>query len=158
MLGAMLKQLVGRGNIPKDIHRAFEGAKDHFGGVRPQVPELVKMLKTAIVRRRRVVICIDGLDESLAAHRTSILSSLQAIPQELSNVLLFLTGRPFIRGEVEKFFPGVDTLSISPTKGDTEAFLRMKLDGDTEPDAMDKRLRADIIKIIPKTISEMYVQ
>ena len=159
MLGAILKQLVGRGNIPKDIHRAFEGAKDHLGGVRPQVPELVKMLKTAIARRRqRVVICIDGLDESLTAHRTSFLNSLQAIAQELSNVRLFLTGRPFIRGEVEKFFPGVDTLSISPTKGDTEAFLRMKLDGDTEPDAMDKRLRADIIKIIPKTISEMYVQ
>jgi len=32
MLGAMLKQLVGRGNILEDIRKAFEDAKDHFWG------------------------------------------------------------------------------------------------------------------------------
>ena len=158
MLGTMLKQLVGRRNIPEDIRTAFEGAKDHFGGVRPQVPELVKMMKTVIAQRQRVIICIDGLDESLAKHRTSLLNSLQSIAQELSNVRIFLTGRPFIRGEVEKFFPRADTLSVSPTKGDIEVFLKMQLDWDREPDAMDPRLKADIMEIIPKTISEMYVQ
>ena len=158
MLGAMLKQLVGRGNIPEDIHKAFEAAKDHFGGVRPQVPELVNMLKTAIGQRQRVVICIDGLDESLTVHRTGLLSSLQAITQELPNVRLFLTGRPFIRGEVEKYFPTVDTISVSPTKEDTRTFLKVKLAGDPEPDAMDESLKADIMEIIPRTISEMYVQ
>ena len=76
ILGAMLKQLIGSGIIPDDIRRAFEAAKSHFGGVRPKVPELLKMLKTAIGQRRRVVICIDGLDESLAAHRTGLLSAL----------------------------------------------------------------------------------
>ena len=157
MLGAMVKQLVGRGNIPEDVRKAYEDANDHFGGVRPQVPELVDMLKTAIGQRQRVVICIDGLDESLAVHRTGLLGSLKAIAQELSSVRLFLTGRPFIRGEVEKYFPTVDTISVSPTNEDTETFLRMKLNGDSEPDAMDENLRADIMEIIPKTISEMYV-
>ena len=47
---------------------------------------------------------------------------------------------------------------MSPIREDTEEFLRMKLDGDSEPDAMDVRLRADIMEIIPKKISEMYVQ
>ena len=157
MLGAMLKQLVGRGDIPEDMRKAFEKAKDHFGGVGPQVPQLVNMLKTAIGQRKRVVICIDGLDESLPLHRTGLLKSLQAITQELSNVCLFLAGRPFIRSEVEKYFPTTGTISVSPTKVDTEIFLKMKLDEDLEPDAMDESLRVDIMEIIPKTISEMYV-
>jgi len=157
MLGAMLKQLVGGGNIPKDIRDAFEKAKNHFGGVRPQVPELVNMLKRVIRQRQRVVICIDGLDESLPAHRAGLLTSLRAISQEMPNVWLFLAGRPFISGEVEKYFPTAHSIPVSPTKEDTKVFLRMKLDGDPEPDAMDESLRADIMEIIPKTISEMYI-
>ena len=157
ILGAMLKQLIGSGAVPDDIRGAFEVAKRHFGGVHPEVPELLEMLKRAIGQRRRVVICIDGLDESLPAHRTGLLSTLQAIVGESPNVRLFLAGRPFIRPEVERYFPGVDTILVSPIKEDIEEFLRMKLDGDLEPDAMDESLRADIMKIIPETISEMYV-
>ena len=157
ILGAMLKQLIGSGIILDDIRKAFEDAKRHFGGVHPEVPEVLKMLMVAIGQRWRVVICIDGLDESLAANRTGLLRTLRAIVGELPNVRLFLTGRPFIRPEVERYFPGVDTIIVSPTREDTEEFLRMKLDGDSEPDAMDDGLRADIMKIIPNKISEMYV-
>ena len=158
VLGAMLKQLMRSGTVSDDMFKAFEDAKRHFGGVRPEVPDLLKMLKAAIRQRQRVVICIDGLDESLAAHRIGLLSALRAIVCELPNVRLFLTGRPFIRPEVERYFPNVDTILVSPTREDTEAFLRIKLDEDPEPDAMDDRLRADIMEIIPETISEMYVQ
>ena len=158
MLGAMLKQLVARGNVPEDIYKAFEGAKGHFGGAGPQAPELLKMLKSVTAQRRRVVICTDGLDESLAAHRTGLLSALQVIVQELPNARLFLTGRPFIHCEIESYFCNMGVISVSPTKQDTQAFLRMKLGRDPEPDAMDERLRADIMRTIPKTISEMYAQ
>ena len=158
ILGAMLKQFIRSGDILGDIRKAFEDAKRHFGGVGPEAPELLKMLKMVIAQRHWVVICIDGLDESLAAHRTGLLSALQAIVRELPNVRLFLTGRPFIRPEVERYFPNVDTILVSPTREDTEAFLRMKLDGDPEPDAIDESLRAEIMEIIPKRISEMYVQ
>jgi len=158
MLGAMLKQLVGNGTIPEDIRKAFEGAGGHFGGVGPEVPELLQMLKVAIAQRQRVVICIDGLDESLGVHRTGLLRDLQALVRGASNLRLFLTGRPFIRSEVEKYFPTADNISVIPTGEDIEKFLRMKLDEDLEPDAMDERLRADIMEIIPKRISEMYVQ
>ena len=157
ILGAMLKQLMGGGIIPDDIRKAFEVAERHFGGVHPEVPELLKMLKTVIGQRRRVVICIDGLDECLAAHRTGLLRALQAIVRESPNVQLFLTARPFIRLEIERYFPSVDTIRVSPTREDTEEFLRMKVDGDSEPDAMDDGLRADIMEIIPNKISEMYV-
>ena len=157
MLGAMLKQLVGKGVIPEEIQRAFEDAKEHFGGVGPRVPELLQMLKAAVAQRRQVVICIDGLDESLPAHRAGLLRVLQTIVRELPNVRLFLTGRPFISSEVESCLLGVDTISVSPAREDIEAFLRMKLGDDPEPDAMDESLRADIMEIIPKKISEMYV-
>ena len=158
ILGAMLKQLIGSGSVPGDIRKAFEDAKRHFGGVGPEASELLKMLKTSIAQRKWVVICIDGLDENLAAHRTSLLSALQTIVQEMPNVRLLLTGRPFIRPEVERYFPDMDTILVSPTMEDIEAFLRMKLDRDPEPDAMDESLREDIMEIIPKKISEMYVQ
>ena len=157
ILGAMLRQLIGSGDIPGGIRKAFEDAKRHFGGVGPEAPELLRMLKEAISQRHRVVICIDGLDESLAEHRTGLLCALQAIVQELSNVRLLLTGRPFVRPEVERYFSSADAILVSPTREDTEAFLKKKLDEDPEPDAMDENLRADIMEIIPKTISEMYV-
>ncbi|RPA91652.1 ankyrin, partial [Choiromyces venosus 120613-1] len=157
MLGAMLKQLVGSGNIPGDVHKAFEDGRKLFGGVGPQPSELLKMLKTTLAQRQRVVICIDGLDESLPEHRTGLLKSLQDIVRELPSVRLFLTARPFIRSEVEKYFPEVDTISVSPTKEDTEAFLRNKLDDDPESDAMDDILRAEIMKMIPDKVSEIFL-
>ena len=157
MLGAILKQLLGGGGIPVEIRKVFEDSKGHLGGVGPEVPELLEMLKTAITQRKWIVICIDGLDESLAVHRTNLLRALQVIVREFPNVRLFMTGRHFIRSEVESYFPSMDTISVVPTREDTVAFLRMKLDGDTDPDAMDGSLRADILKIIPETISEMYV-
>ena len=56
-----------------------------------------------------------------------------------------------------RYFPSVDTILVRPTKEDMEEFLRIKLDGDSEPDAMDDGLKAEIMEIIPKKISEMYV-
>jgi len=153
----MVKQLLGGGNIFEDIRKAFEDAKEHFGGVGPEVPKILEMLKRAIAQRRWVVICIDGLDESLPAHRAGLLRSLQVILRESPNLRLFLTGRTFIRGEVEKYLPSMAAISVSPMRDDTVAFLRMKLEEDPEPDAMDERLREDIMEIIPKKISEMYV-
>ena len=93
VLEAMLKQLIGSGIISDDIRKAFEDLKRNFGGVHPEVPEVLRILKTAIGQRRRVVICIDGLDESLTARPTGLLSALQAIVQESPNVRLFFTGR-----------------------------------------------------------------
>jgi len=78
------------------IPRAFGDEKEHFGGVGPEVPKLLETLKRTIGQRQRVVICIDGLDESLPVHRTGILRALQVILRELPNVRLFMTGRPFI--------------------------------------------------------------
>ena len=46
---------------------------------------------------------------------------------------------------------------MRPTEEGMEEFLRIKLDGGSEPEAMDDGPKAEIMEIIPKKISEMYV-
>jgi len=72
-------------------------------------------------------------------------------------MLLFLRGRPFISSEVENHFLNVHSISVSLTKKYRKGFLRIMLDRDAEPNAIDGSRRADIMEIIPKTISKMYI-
>ncbi|RPB01332.1 hypothetical protein L873DRAFT_1788386 [Choiromyces venosus 120613-1] len=157
MIGAILKQMVGDGNIPEDICKAFEVGKRYLGGVGPQTSELLKMLKTVLAQRQRVVICVDGLDESLPDHRTGLLKALREIIQELPNVRLFLTARPFILDEIKRYFTDIDTISVTPSKDDVKILLKTKLEEDTEPDAMDDHLRAQIMETIPEKVSEIFL-
>ena len=46
-------------------------------------------------------------------------------------------------------------ISVSPTLLGIESFLEMKLDYNTDPNAMDDELRVDIMRIIPGKITEM---
>ena len=46
---------------------------------------------------------------------------------------------------------------VGPIKGDIIGYLRVRLDEDETPDAMDESLAADIIEKIPENMSEMYV-
>ena len=54
-MGAILKQLVGRGDIPDYVREAFQAAKRNFGGRGPELPDLLRMLKITISVRRRPV-------------------------------------------------------------------------------------------------------
>ncbi|RPA99418.1 hypothetical protein L873DRAFT_1635309, partial [Choiromyces venosus 120613-1] len=157
MIGAILKQVVGDGNIQEDMRKAFEVGKRHLGGVGRGTSELLKMLKTVLAQRQRIVICVDGLDESLPDHRTGLLKALREIIQELPNVRLFLTARPFILDEIKRYFTHMDTISVTPSKDDVKILLKTKLEEDTEPDAMDDNLRDRIMKIIPEKVSEIFL-
>ena len=85
-----------------------------------------------------------------------LLDSLNQIFQKSPNVRIFLTGRPHIRGEIDKNFAGrAATRPIAPTKADIIIFLRAKLKADTIPDAMDECLEEEIVKNISETVSEM---
>ena len=85
-----------------------------------------------------------------------LLDSLNQILQKSPGTRIFLTGRPHIRAEVEKYLDGrVATRSITPAKDDIIIFLRAKLREDTMPDAMDKSLSEEIIQKISETVSEM---
>ena len=49
-------------------------------------------------------------------------------------------------------------IKIIPTIGDIERYLKMRLDRDPMPQAMDDNLRSKIMRVIPREISQMCVE
>ena len=149
IMGAILKQLVGRREIPKDIREAFQE------GRRPLLPDLVRMLRIAIASLPQVFICIDGLDECLPRNHPELLESLRDIVQESSKSRIFLTGRPHVTETIQRYFTKVIVILISPNQDDIRYYVETRLDRDDQPEAMNKDLRADIVKMILDKMSDM---
>ena len=155
ILGAILKQLFARDVIPEPVRQALH-EKMVLGGGRPvQLSDLVEMLKATIALLPGVFICIDGLDECLQKNRLQLLESLQEIIRASPITRVFLTGEPHVRDDIERYFPEAITIPITPTIRDIEMYLKMRLDQDPTPTAMDDILRADIMRVIPQNISQM---
>ena len=95
MMGAILKQLVSRGDIPNGVRRALQEGKE-AGGRRLLLADLARMLKIAIASLPPVFICIDALDEFLPKNLTELLESLRDIVLECPTTRIFLTGRPHV--------------------------------------------------------------
>ena len=159
VLAALLKQLVaGVEPIPEPIKKAFDRAKTKVDGRALGLPEIHEILTKSISSLQRGFICIDALDELPSNHRPELWNSLQCIIRECPNIRLFMTGRPHIREEVMKYFPqNSDPITIKPTNDDIRVYLTMRLKKDLDPDAMDTKLEADILRIIPEKISGAYV-
>ena len=155
MLGAILKQLLERDGIPEPLRQVFRVEKKGFGGRAAQLLDLVEILKETIASLPEVFICIDGLDECLPKNRRELLESLQDITRSSPTTRMFLSGRPHIRDEVERYFTGAITIAVIPTFEDIERYLEMRLDRDPTPSAMDNNLRAEIMRVIPRNISQM---
>ena len=157
IIGAILKQLVVRGEVLEGVQMAFEKAKKEVGGRGLRLPEIVQMLKQSITALPHVFICIDALDECLPKHLKELLVSLKEIRQESQRTRIFFTGRPQVEAEITRYFTTGVIVPISPKTHDIERYLEKKLEMDTECDAMSAGLRADILRIIPQRISGMYV-
>jgi len=155
ILGSVLKQVVGGlDEVPEIIVEAFRNRQKVIGGQRLSLEEIVESLQD-ISSSRNTFISIDALDECPQRHRVKLLDSLNQILQNSPGVRVFLTGRPHIRGEIDKHLPGrATTRAITPSKDDIIIFLRAKLKEDTMPDAMDESLEEEIIKNVPETVSE----
>jgi len=156
VLGALLKQAVnGMERVPEGIAQAYENQKKAIGGLRPQLTDIVKMLQITS-SEKPTFICIDALDECVPGNRVRLLDSLNQVLRESPGTRVFVTGRPQIGPEIRRRLAGkITTLSISPKRGDIIRFLHTRLDEDTDPDAMDSRLEAYILKGIPKDVSAM---
>ena len=116
------------------------------------------MLQT-ILSSRHTFICIDALDECVPEYRVKLLYSLRDIIQKSRGTRVFLTGRSYIGGEIEKpLGERTSSLFISPNEDDIIKYLRSRLEEDTTPEAMDDSLKTDILKSIPESVSEMYVE
>ena len=154
MLGVILKQLAARGGIPEHTRKAFREAKKEFGGRGLQLPDMVVTLKKTITSPLRLFICIDALDECTPKRRQELLKSLREIVRASPGARVFLTGRPHISDEILGCFGKALWIPLSPAHGDIMNYLEMRLNGDTDPHAMNHELRVDIKKIIPEKISE----
>ena len=159
MLAVLLKQLVmGVEPIPGEIEMAFKRARGEVGGRGLRLPEIRTMLVKSLSSSRRGFICIDALDEFPVKNRPELWDSLRHIIRECPNTRLFITGRPHIREEVKKYFPGYPDLApIKPSKEDIREYIKMRLAKDPELDAMDTELEADMLTVIPDKISGAYV-
>ena len=160
ILAALLKQLIaGVEPIPEEIKAAFDRAKRKVDGRALRLPEIHKMLIRPVSSLRRGFICIDALDEFPTKHRPELWDSLEHIVRECPNMRLFITGRPHIREEVKKYFPGYPDLpSIKPTEEDIRGYVTRRLRNDPRSNAMDAELETDIIQVIPDRISGAYVK
>ena len=99
------------------------------------------------------------MDECTPEHRVKILESLDQILQKSPGIRIFMTGRQHIQAEIRKRLSGrVASIAVTPKKGDVIGYLRTRLKEDTNPDAMDSTLEAEILRKIPEDISEMYVE
>jgi len=46
-------------------------------------------------------------------------------------------------------------IPVSPSPGDIRNYVEMRLNRDTEPEAMNKDLRGDIVRVFQEKISDM---
>ena len=156
ILGSLLRQVVGgMEKVPEEISGAFQNQKTAIGGRGPRLKDIVKMLQT-ITSSLRTFVCIDALDECAAANRVKLLNSLHQILETSPRTRIFIIARPHVQAEVERRLAGrVTSVSVGPNKDDITEYLRLRLDEDETPDAMDESLRADILERIPENMSEM---
>jgi len=159
MLGSLLKQIVrGFPEIPGEVVKEYYKLKKVIGGRRPQLSEIQTMLQT-VSASQRVFICVDALDECAAEHRQVVLKSLREILEKSPSTRLFLTGRSYIRGEVESLFVETVTfMDIKLNKCDINTYILAMLEEDTNKSAMSLSLQTDILTKVPAMVSGMCVR
>ena len=155
MLGSLLKQLLsGLGAIPVEIVQKFRNQKKVIGSRRLRLPDIVKMFGT-VQTLQRTFICVDALDECVPEHQLEVLDALGQILQAAPKTRVFMTGRSHIQGAIERVLGGRATsVLIKPRDHDIVTYLRARLGKDTTPEVMNSGLEGDIMKSIPKEISE----
>ena len=155
IVGAILRQLVAKGGIPDYLRKAFQEAQTEIGGRGLRLAELMGMLKVVISSLPQVFICVDALDECLPKCLPGLLGSLRDIIRESPTTRIFLTGRPHVKEDIQRYFIKAVVIPISPNTDDIRNYVEMRLDMDSEPEAMSNDLRADIVRAILEKISDM---
>ena len=157
IIGSLLSQVaLGATQFPVEIQRAFE--LKARGGYSLRLPEMLKLLVKITSSIERVYICFDAVDELLPQNRSELLGALRHIAQDAPNVRLFLTGRPYIRRELDKYLTrGAHIVHIVLDQGDIATYAVQKMDDDNgrEPDLMPAYLKHDILKTMLEKASEM---
>ena len=159
VLGSVLGQVIDVvEKTTEKRKKAIEDAENQAGGCELRLSKILDMLAQYLSRLRRGFICIDALDEFPIKHRARLWDSLYCLVRKHPNTRLFLTGRPLITTEVEEYFPGgAYMVTIESNLDDIRTYIEKRLKEDPDTSAMDEGLRADIRRVIPESVSGMYV-
>ena len=158
MIGSLLSQIAfGATKIPSEIKQSFELKQRGRQALR--LPDMLKLLVKTVSSVERVYICFDAMDELLPENRSELLRTLRQIIRDAQNVQLFLTGRPHIRGELDKYLTkGAYIIPIVADQGDIATYVSRKMEDDEDdgdPALMPEGLRHDIMKTMLEKASEM---
>jgi len=157
MIGSLLSQVaLGTRHIPSEIQRAFEESQRGRHPLR--LPDMLKLFTKTVSSIERAYICFDAIYELLPANRSELLRALRQIIRDAPNIRLFLTGRPYIRGELDKYLTkGAYIIHILADQGDIARYVSRKIDedDDRDPDLMPDYLKHDILKTMLEKASEM---
>ena len=157
MIGGLVRQAALRApRIPGEIKSAFDDSKEE-GGNALQVPDMMKLFVKVTGYTEGVYLCVDAVDEMLPQHRLEFLRALRQILQDAPNVRLFVTGRPYIRAELDKHLTLAYAINAVADQGDITRYLSQKLedDGDQDPSLMTEDLKTNIMKTMLENASEM---
>lgn len=158
MVGGLLRQVVlGETGTLSEIQSAFKGP-GRRGGKCLRLPDMLELFVKVISSIERVYICVDAVDELLPQDRSELLRALQRIIQESPNTRLFLTGRPYIRKELDRYLmEGAWTISVVADQGDIARYISRRIvNEDTrDPHLMTEDLKNDIMRTMLEKASEM---
>ena len=158
MIGNLLKQVALRPTgIPSEIRSAFEDL-GQGGSQGLRLPDMMGLFAKTVHSIERVYICVDAVDELLPGDRSEFLRALRQIIQDVPNMRLFLTGRPHVRGEIDRhLMEGTCIIQIVADQREIATYLSRKIDDDNarDPGLMTGDLKNDIMKTISEKASEM---
>jgi len=158
LIGGLLRQVALRARgIPEEIKSAFDEAMKE-GGKGLRLPDMVKLFVEAIDSVELVYLCVDAVDEVLPQCRPEFLRALRQIIRDTPNVRLFLTGRPYIRRELDNYLTKeANIIRAVANQEDITKYLSRKIDNDShqDPDLMTEDLKNDIMRIMLEKASEM---
>ena len=158
MIGSLLAQITsGAAQIPLEIQRAFEVKQRGRQALR--LPDMLELLVKTVCPIERVYICFDAMDELLPQNRSELLRALRQIIRDAPNIRLFMTGRPHIRGELDKYLTkGAYTIQIAADQGDIARYVSRKMEDDDDygdPDVMPDDLKKDILNTVTEQCGDM---
>ncbi|KAF2192363.1 hypothetical protein K469DRAFT_554719 [Zopfia rhizophila CBS 207.26] len=142
ILGAVLKQLLGfLPEIPEAVLKLYGERVSQ--GKSLSLTDAVDLLGIACAQFSKVYVCLDALDE---------LGNLRGLLKQLRNshysIQIFITGRQHVKSTVQEYLTEGQSISITAHENDIRRFVEHEIGGpnDIEPDAIDEKLRKDIVE------------
>ena len=149
ILGSFLHQLLTSTHppIPDEVIQKLQDIRRK--GKKLEIEDTLTLLETRLNQLKHMYICIDAVDELEPKVLQQLFNVLKGLITK-NNIRLFLTGRPHIGSEVQRYLQVVQRykVDISASQQDIQEFVRQQIIDDLNPGAMDEVLAKDIVDAI----------